>query len=69
MPKVSSAIDAKIEDFNKKIANEGPSTFVFPVHGKDIELNMTMTHAPDTLVGSDLIKLYFNGLFVGKDVS
>lgn len=49
------------------IANEGPTTFVFPVFGDEIKLNMTMSKAPETVVGSDLIKLYFNGLFVGKN--
>lgn len=48
------------------IANEGPSTFVFPVYGNDVALNMTMTKAPETTVDSDLINMYFNGLFVGK---
>jgi len=66
MPKIGKAIDEKIGAFNTMIANEGPSTFVFPVYGQDISLNMTMTKAPVTAVGSDLIELYFNGLFAGK---
>jgi hypothetical protein len=66
LPKVSKAIDTQIKAFNTMIANEGPSTFVFPVYGNDVALNMTMTKAPETAVDSDLINMYFNGLFVGK---
>ena len=69
LPKVSAAIDTKIQAFNKLIAGEGANTFVFPVLGKDVELNMTMTHSPETVAGSDLIKLFFNGLFVSDKVS
>lgn len=43
------------------IANEGEYTFVLPVFGQNLPLNMTMTHAPIT--HDNLIELFFNGIF------
>lgn len=45
------------------VANEDKYTFVFPLMGKNLPLNMTMTHSPLTKENSDLIELYFDGMF------
>lgn len=45
------------------VKNEDPYTFVFPIDGEKLPLNLTMTHSPRTDKGSDLIELYFDGLF------
>lgn len=45
------------------ISEEGAYTFVVPVHGKDMNLNLTMTRAPQTTGGSHLVEVFFNGLF------
>ena len=57
LPKLSKSIDDKIKELNAMVAGEGPSTFVFPVYGNEIGLNMTMTTAPITKVDSNLIKM------------
>jgi hypothetical protein len=45
------------------IADEAPYTFVVPVHGKDMNLNLTMTKAPQMEGSNDLVEVFFNGLF------
>jgi hypothetical protein len=72
IPKIEKAIDGEIMALNAMIANEGPMTFVFPltaVKGDEISLNLTMSSAPDVKKGASLINLYFNGMFVDKDVT
>ena len=64
---LGKAIDTQIKALNAMIANEGPTTFVFQTPGGEVGLNMTMTTAPDIATDSNLIKLFFNGMFVGKD--
>jgi len=72
IPQIEKAIDAKVKAFNSMIAMEGPTTFVFPVadvKGDEINLNMTMTTAPDIKVDGNLVNLYFNGMFVDPQVT
>jgi len=72
IPKIEKAIDEKVVAFNAMVAAEGPMTFVFPltaIKGDEIALNMTMTTAPVIENGADLINLYFNGMFVDKEVT
>jgi len=67
IPKVEKAIDGIVIKFNKMLAQEGPTTFVFPIGAigdDEINLNMTMTTAPELKVDSHLINLYFDGMFV-----
>jgi len=45
------------------VSSEGAYTFVVPVHGKDMNLNLTMTSSPRTEKNSDLIEVFFDGLF------
>jgi len=45
------------------VSNEDAYTFVFPMMGKNLPLNLTMTHSPLTEKNSDLIELYFDGIF------
>lgn len=47
------------------VANEDKYTFVLPLPlmGKKLPLNLTMTHSPLTKKNSDLIEIYFDGLF------
>ena len=63
---LSKAIDTQIKALNAMVANEGPTTFVFPAFGGEVNLNMTMTTAPKIATDSKLIELFFNGMFVGK---
>lgn len=63
---LSKAIDTQIKALNAMVANEGPTTFVFPAFGGEVGLNMTMTTAPKIATDSKLIELFFNGMFVGK---
>lgn len=68
MPKLTAYVNKQILAFNKMIANEQPTTFVIPIYGNDTDLNMTMTTAPQTTVGSDILKFFFDGLFVSDKV-
>ena len=62
LPKIGAAIDLEINKINDMIANEGEYTFVLPLMGNSLPLNLTMTHAPTTK--DNLIELFFNGIFV-----
>lgn len=61
LPKVGAAIDEEVNKINAMIANEGEYTFVVPIMGDSLPLNLTMTHAPTTK--DNLIELFFNGIF------
>ena len=61
LPQIGKAVDEEIANINKMIANEGQYTFVLPVFGQNLPLNLTMTHAPTTK--NNLIELFFNGIF------
>jgi len=61
LPKIGVAIDEEVNKVNAMIANEGEYTFVLPLMGNNLPLNMTMTHAPTTK--DNLIELFFNGIF------
>jgi len=69
LPKLSKAIDTKIQALNKAVAGEGPMTFVFPLMNNSLAVNMTMAHAPVSAVDSSLIGLFFDGMIVGDKVS
>lgn len=74
---ISTMVDSEVQKFNKMVKNEDQYTFVFPIDGKNLPLNLTMTHSPRTDKDSDLIELYFDGLFdvkgdpytFGKDIT
>jgi hypothetical protein len=71
MPKLIAAIDAKVKVINAMVAGETASTFVVPigmVKGDEIDLNMTMTAAPFSDIDSKIINIFFNGMFVDKQV-
>ena len=65
LPKIGVMIDKQVHKINKMVANENKTTFEFPLSlmGQKLPLNLTMTHSPLTAKNSDLIELYFNGLF------
>jgi hypothetical protein len=69
IPKVQNGIDGLVVKFNEMLANQGPTTFVFPILNLDkneIYLNMTMPTAPS--LDGQIITLTFDGMFVDKDV-
>lgn len=45
------------------VANESPYDFEVPMYGDSLALNLTMTTAPRTKKDSELIELFFDGLF------
>ena len=45
------------------LAQEGPYTFAMPMFGSKYDLNLTMTTAPEVKEDSNLVKLFFDGLF------
>ena len=64
LPHVSSLIDSKVEAFNKMLAQEGPYSFAMPMFGSKYDLNLTMTTAPEVKEDSNLVKLFFDGLYM-----
>ena len=65
MPKLSKFIDTKIQTLNQKIATQNATSFVTPLFGTNV--NLTMAQAP--IVEKDLVKLYFDGMIVGDQVT
>jgi hypothetical protein len=64
LPLFEKAIDAKVTTLNAMIANEGTHPFDFEVPvSDDMTLNLTMTAVPRTLANSDLIEIFFDGIF------
>lgn len=49
------------------VANEDKYTFVVPIMGKKLPLNLTMTHSPLTEKSDNLIELFFDGLFTSSN--
>jgi hypothetical protein len=64
IPRFEKFLDYNVQRLNTMIANEGsePYDFEVPVTN-DMTLNMTMTTAPRTKANSDLIELFFDGIF------
>lgn len=60
---VGTMIDSEIQKLNKMVQNEDQYTFVFPIYGQNLPLNLTMTHSPQADGSSDLVELFFDGLF------
>jgi len=57
-------MDDVVSNLNSMIANEGSEPFNFEVPVKDdLTLNLTMTTAPTTKKNSDLIEIFFDGIF------
>jgi hypothetical protein len=54
-------VDSIVGKLNAMVANEQPYDFEVPVEG--LNLNLTMTTAPRIMQGSDLIEVFFDGLF------
>jgi len=69
MPILEGDLNDKIQTFSKKINGEGPDTWLYPLGKKfnDLSINMTMPSAPFSAKDSDLIKIYFDGLFTKAD--
>ena len=64
IPRFEKYLDWNVQRLNNMVANEGsePYDFEVPVTN-DMTLNLTMTTAPRTKVNSDLIELFFDGIF------
>lgn len=64
IPRFEKYLDWNVQQMNKMVSNEGsePYDFEVPVTN-DMTLNLTMTTAPRTKVNSDLIELFFDGIF------
>lgn len=64
VPRFEKWIDYNVQQLNGMIANEGsePYDFEVPVTN-DMTLNLTMTSAPRTKINSELIELFFDGIF------
>ena len=63
IPAVQNYVDEEVQKLNKMVANEGTYDFEVPMYGDKMALNLTMTTAPRTKKDSDLMELFFNGLF------
>jgi hypothetical protein len=64
LPKAEDYLESVVTDLNNMIANEGahPYDFEVPITN-DLTLNLTMTTATKTTAGSDLIEIFFDGIF------
>lgn len=64
IPQFERYMDGVVENLNSMIANEGSQPFDFEVPVKDdLTLNLTMTTVPRTKKNSDLIEIFFDGIF------
>jgi hypothetical protein len=61
LPMLEKQVDGIVGKLNAMVANEQPYDFEVPVEG--LNLNLTMTTAPRMKEGSDLIEIFFDGLF------
>ena len=61
IPMLEKKFDGIVDKLNAMIANEKPYDFDVPVEG--LNLNLTMTTAPALKKGSNLIEVFFDGLF------
>jgi len=61
LPMLEKQVDGIVAKLNAMVANEQPYDFEVPVEG--LNLNLTMTTAPRMKEGSDLIEVFFDGLF------
>jgi hypothetical protein len=61
LPMLEKYVDGVVGKLNAMVANEAPYDFEVPVEG--LNLNLTMTTAPQMTKGSDLIEIFFDGLF------
>ena len=61
IPMLEKKFDGIVEKLNAMVANEKPYDFDVPVEG--LSLNLTMTTAPELKKGSNLIEVFFDGLF------
>jgi hypothetical protein len=61
LPMLEKQVDTMVGKLNAMVANEQPYDFELPVEG--LNLNLTMTTAPRTKEGSDVIEIFFDGLF------
>merc|ERR1712166_470753 len=61
LPMLEKQVDGIVAKLNAMVANEQPYDFEVPVEG--LNLNLTMTTAPRMKEGSDLIEIFFDGLF------
>ena len=64
LPMAEKKLESVVTDLNSMIANEGAHPYDFEVPIKDdLSLNLTMTTATRTLKDSDLIEIFFDGIF------
>ena len=64
LPKAETYLEGIVTDLNNMIANEGAHPYDFEVPVKDdLTLNLTMTTATKTIKGSNLIEIFFDGIF------
>lgn len=61
LPALEKKVDGIVENLNAMVANEKPYDFDVPIEG--LNLNLTMTTAPEIKKGSNLIEVFFDGLF------
>ena len=64
LPMAERKLESVVTGLNNMIANEGehPYDFEVPIRD-DLSLNLTMTTATKTIAGSDLIEIFFDGIF------
>jgi len=64
IPHFERYMDGVVSNLNSMLANEGTQPFDFEVPVKDdLTLNLTMTSVPRTKKNSDLIEIFFDGIF------
>jgi len=63
VPAVQNFVDTEVKRLNGMVANENPFDFEIPMYHDSMALNLTMTTAPRTEKDSQLIELFFDGLF------
>jgi len=69
VPRVIKHLTEVIESLNSMVSNEGAYTFTTNLGGKDVGLNLTMPTAPKAVGSTDLIEIFFDGLFVPAEGS
>lgn len=65
IPYVEHLLTGEVDLINKMVSNEGPYTFYSGLFGgANTGMNFTMTAAPQVVGDTDLVKIFFDGLFV-----
>lgn len=67
VPYLEKLLTAEVELVNKMVAGEGSYTFYDQIFGgENAGINLTMTTAPQVVGKSDLVKIFFDGLYIPR---